>query len=197
MTEPVTIAPARAFDVEKTNPTVRHAFQRLAEDERFGAKQTLREQVLYPQTLFDEEFPRHRISYAEIGRFFDNLNDAVGGYHQAWGQQAHKERSHPTLTNDELTAVKGWIDAAYQRHDPMTLADAVAMVERIHHKVVTTNALQKALTRAGLTKTIIAHPEEAGRLFMRHDEIARYTTEAAAALNDVPAASVFNMDSLG
>ena len=79
MTEPVTIAPARAFDVEKTDPTVRHAFQRLAEDEGFIAKQTLRDQVLYAQALFDEEFPRLRISYAEIGRFFDNLNDAVVG----------------------------------------------------------------------------------------------------------------------
>ena len=41
MTEPVTIAPARAFDVELTNPAVRHAFLRLAEGQGFGAKQTL------------------------------------------------------------------------------------------------------------------------------------------------------------
>ena len=62
---------------------------------------------------------------------------------------------------------------------------------------MTINAVQKALTRNQLAKTIVAHPEEAGRLFMRHDEVVRYTTEASGLLNNVPAYFVFNMDESG
>ena len=108
MTEPVAIAPSRAFDVEKTDPTVRHAFQRLAQDESFVAKRTLREQVLYAQAFFDEEFSTLGISHVELCRFLGTLKDAVVGDIVRRGDNNHAKKGRiPTLTKDEPNAVKG------------------------------------------------------------------------------------------
>ena len=93
--------------------------------------------------------------------------------------------------------MRRWITEAFQRRKPLTLSQVVGRLEAEKHKVVTTNSLQKTLTREKIAKTIIAHPEEAGRLLMNPDEITRYTTQAVAQLNNVPAALVFNMDETG
>ena len=199
MDQPVVIAPAHVFNAEWTTPGVRLAFVRLENDETFRSRQTLREQVLYAKDFFeDAEFDAVRITNAEIARFLGIPNDAVVSDIVRRGDNDHMKKGRiPMLTEKDLEAVSGWIAEAVQIHKPLTLAQVAARIEREKHKVVTTNSLQKTLTRAKIAKTIIAFPEEAGRLMMNPNEIARYTTQAVAQLNNVPAAFVFNMDETG
>ena len=114
------------------------------------------------------------------------------------GDNKHVNKGRiPSLTEDDLEDIRKWIVDCIEDKDPLTLGDVVAILQEEKHKMVTVNAVQKALKRSGIAKTITAHPEEAGRLSLKYEEVARYTNEATTLLNNIPAAFVFNMDETG
>ena len=197
MTERTKIAPAVPFDPERTNELTRPAFRLLANDPDFLQCTTLRKQVLFADDFLSD--PRFRvlpITIAEIARFF-GVHDYIVGNIIKRGDNGHEAQGRiPALDNGDLRDIQNWIDGAVQQQDPLTLAQVVEMLDRLNNKTVTKNALQKVLTKAKIAKTIVAHPEEAGRMKLKHAEVARYIDEAAA-LNNVPAEFVFNMDETG
>ena len=117
-------------------------------------------------------------------------------HHQLWDNGHEAQGRVPTLDGRDLQDVQNWIEDAVQRQDQFTLAQVVELLERLNNKTVTKNALQKVLTKAKIAKTIVAHPEEAGRMKLKHAEVARYINDATV-LHDVPAEFVFNMDERG
>ena len=197
MTQTPKIAPAVPFDPEMTKEHARPPFVLLANDPGLRACDTLRKQVLFAHDFLSQQrFQLFSITNAEIARFF-GVHD-----HVVWdiikrGDNGDEQRGRfPRVDEIDYRDLRCWIDAAIQEHNPLTLADAVEKWQSLNHKRLTKNALQKALTKAGIAKTIIAHPEDAGRLDMSYQELARYITEAAV-LTDVPSEFVFNIDETG
>ena len=197
MTQTPRIAPAVAFDQERTTEHARPAFELLANDPGLLECDTLRKQVLFAKDfLAQQRFKIFPITNAEIARFF-GIHDFVVGDIIKRGDNGHEQRGRlPSINQTDLEDLRGWIETAIQEHNPLTLADAVEKLERLNHKTITKNALQKVLTKASIAKTITANPEEPGRLAMSYLELVRYTTQAAV-LNDVPSENVFNIDETG
>ena len=160
MTQPAPIAPARDFDVMRTKAQLHPAFTSLANDPVFRNRETLRAQVLYAKDFFaSEEFEHFAVTNPEIARFLGLHNDSVVSDIVRRGDNQHMQRGRiPTLTATELVEIQGWIVEAARRHEHLTLAQVVAKIEEKKHKTVTTNAVQKALTRNQLAKAIIATP---------------------------------------
>ena len=193
------IAPAVEFDPVKTSPIVRPAFQAVAANPEFHNCDTLRDQVLFTHDfLLNKVSTLLPVTYVEISRFFMLNNDAIVGDIIRRGNNGHKFKGRiPTLDEDDLEAIRRWMDESLIEHSPLTLLDVVRKLAHFNHKTITTNALQKALKRDQIAKTITAYPEEAGRLLLKHSEVTRYIAEASTLINDVNAAFVFNMDESG
>ena len=197
MTEHSKLAPPVPFDPERTNELARPPFVLLAKDPDFLLCTTLIKQVLFAKDFLSEpRFSILPIIHAEIARFF-GVHDYVLGNIIKRGDNGHEAQGRvPTLDGRDLQDIQNWIDGAVQQQDPLTLAQVVERLDRLNHKTVTKNALQKVLTKAKIAKTIMAHPEEAGRMKLKHSEVARYINDTTV-LNDVPAEFVFNMDETG
>ena len=197
MTQTPKIAPAVAFDPERTKEHARPPFVLLANDPGLRECHTLRKQVLFAKGFLSQQrFQIFSITNAEIARFF-GIHDYVVADIIKRGDNGHEQRGRfPSLNETDFRDLRGWIDAAIQEHNPLTLADAVEKLEGLNHKTLTRNALQKALTKASIAKTITAHPEDAGRLSMNYQELVRYITEAAV-VTEVPSEFVFNIDEKG
>ena len=193
------ISPAVEFDPVKTSPVLRPAFQAVAADPEFLECDTLRDQVLFPHDfLLNQVSTLLPVTYVEISRLFKLNNDAIVGDIIRRGHNGHKFKGRiPTLDEDDLEAIRRWLDESLVEHSPLTLLDVVRKLARFNRKTITTNALQKALKRYEIAKTITAFPEEAGRLLLKHSEETRYIAEASTLINDVNAAFVFNMDESG
>ena len=163
MTELPTIAPAVAFDPERTKELVRPQFRLLANDQEFQRCTTLRKQVLFAKNFLSApQFSILPITNAEIARFFDD-HDHVVGKIILRGDNGHEAQGRiPVLERRDFMDVQDWIDTTVQQKDPLTLAQVVEMLHDMNNKKVTKNALRKALARAKIAKTIKAYPEDEG-----------------------------------
>ena len=79
----------------------------------------------------------------------------------------------------------------------MTRKNVVARLRREKGKVITTEALKKAIKRRKLAKTIPARPDNKNRLKLDDADVQEHLMGMEATLANVPAAFVFNMDESG
>ena len=199
MKRPAPIAPAVPVSPERTNVQVRRPFIELAHNHYFRACVTLREQVLFIKDFLDEEEWRGlSITNVEIARFLGINSDATVGDIIRRGDNGHEVKGRtPKLDPNDLVVVRGWIENSLRTNKPMTLHEVVNMIRIRLGKETTTNALQKALTKWEIAKTVDATPEDARRLQMDHETVAAYMNTTPGIINNIPASFVYNMDETG
>ena len=183
----------------KTSELARPAFVLLANDAGFLECRTLREQVLHAKSCFAaQQFSLFPVTNAEITHFLCLNNDSIVSDIVRRGDNGHMFKGRiGALDEDDIEAVRQWIDEAVESENPLTLSDVVVKLSLERGKNVTKNALRKVLTKSETAKTIVANPEEASRMRMNHVAVDNYMTTTPTLINNVHAAFVFNMDESG
>ena len=161
----------------------------------------MRYQVLYANDfLFGEAFTTRPLALTDIANFLGMYSDSTVGKTL---KNRHRN-ANPKFKGmigvpeeDEIAEISGWIETSLENHNPLTPKAVMKRIRVQMHKTINEDALKKLLQRRRIAKTIQAKPEEAGRLNIDPEAIAKYRRKAAELIQDVPAALVFNMDESG